>query len=61
MMRRGRKTLISLDSGNWCFGRIVGKRRCESGVRVQLLTHDAGEKIPTFTVAAAGSGNGFAL
>ncbi|MFM1724378.1 MULTISPECIES: enoyl-CoA hydratase [Rhodococcus] len=61
MMRRGRKTLISLDSGNWCLGRIVGKRRCESGVRVQLLGHDAGEKYPTFTVAAANGGNGFAL
>ncbi|NKS65054.1 enoyl-CoA hydratase [Rhodococcus hoagii] len=53
--------MISLDSGNWCFGRIVGKRRCESGVRVQLLKHDADEKVPTFTVAAANSGDGFAL
>ncbi|MCA1004922.1 enoyl-CoA hydratase [Rhodococcus hoagii] len=61
MMRRGRKTLISLDSGNWCFGRIVGKRRCESGVRVQLLNHDAGEKYPTFTVAEQTVGDGFAL
>lgn len=61
MLRRGRKTLVSLDSGDWCLGRIVGKRRCESGVRVQLLKHDAGEKIPTFTVAAANGGDGFAL
>ncbi|NKS65057.1 enoyl-CoA hydratase [Rhodococcus hoagii] len=53
--------MISLDSGNWCFAAIVGKRRCESGVRVQLLKHDADEKVPTFTVAAANSGDGFAL
>ncbi|AVP67184.1 enoyl-CoA hydratase [Rhodococcus hoagii] len=61
MLRRGRKTLVSLDSGDWCLGRIVGKRRCESGVRVQLLEHDADGKVPTFTVAAANGGNGFAL
>ncbi|NKZ74304.1 enoyl-CoA hydratase [Rhodococcus hoagii] len=61
MLRRGRKTLVSLDSGDWLPGRIVGKRRCESGVRVQLLEHDADGKVPTFTVAAANGGNGFAL
>ncbi|MGF7124677.1 enoyl-CoA hydratase [Rhodococcus sp. TAF43] len=61
MMRRGRKTLVALDSGNWCFGRIVGRRRCESGVRVQLLQHDAGGKYPLFAVAESSVGDGFAL
>ncbi|RVW08086.1 enoyl-CoA hydratase [Prescottella agglutinans] len=61
MMRRGRKTLIALDSGDWCFGRIIGRRRGGSGIRVQLLKHDAGEKYPTFTIADAKSGDGFAL
>ncbi|MCL2536644.1 MAG: enoyl-CoA hydratase [Nocardiaceae bacterium] len=61
MMRRGRKTLIALDSGDWCFGRLVGKRRGGSGVRVQLIEHGAGEKYPTFTIADAKAGDGFAL
>lgn len=61
MMRRGRKTLIALDSGTWCFGRIVGKRRCESGVRVQLLEREGAGKYPVFTVAEQTVGDGFAL
>ncbi|QBJ97208.1 enoyl-CoA hydratase [Rhodococcus sp. ABRD24] len=61
MMRRGRKTLVALDSGDWCFGRIVGRRRCESGVRVQLLEHDARGKHLIFTVADSNTGDGFAL
>ncbi|CAM3127086.1 Enoyl-CoA hydratase [Prescottella defluvii] len=60
MMRRGRKTLILLDSGSWRFGRIVGPRRSESGVRVQLLERDGG-KFPIFTVAEQTVGDGFAL
>ncbi|RVW00676.1 enoyl-CoA hydratase [Rhodococcus xishaensis] len=61
MMRRGRKTLVSLDNGDWCFGRVVGPRRGASGFRVQLKKHGAGQKHPTFTIAAPNAGDGFAL
>ncbi|RVW04263.1 enoyl-CoA hydratase [Rhodococcus xishaensis] len=61
MMGRGRKTLIALDSGNWCMARVVGRRRGESGVRVRYLKHRAGDKYPVFTIAEANAGDGVAL
>lgn len=61
MMRRGRKTLVALDSGDWCFARVVGKRRGDSGVRVRLQADGAGSALPTFAIAGPGSGDGFAL
>ena len=60
MMRRGRKTLITLDSGVWQFGRLVGPGCRESGVRVQLAPNPAKGQA-TFVVAAPNSGIGFAL
>ncbi|PTR32068.1 hypothetical protein C8K36_1011116 [Rhodococcus sp. OK519] len=60
MIRRSRKTLVSLDSGTWCFARLVGPGYRASGVRVQPSRHPAKGK-PIFTVAAPNSGVGFAL
>ncbi|MGF7120403.1 hypothetical protein J2X34_000806 [Rhodococcus sp. BE178] len=59
-MFRGRKTLITLDDGGWCFARLVGRQRRESGLRVELV-RPAASKLPTFTVAAPNCGIGFAL
>ncbi|QCQ91245.1 enoyl-CoA hydratase [Rhodococcus sp. SGAir0479] len=61
MMRRGRKTLIALDSGDWCLARVVGPHHGESGVRVRFVEHHAGEKYPTFSFAERDSGDGVAL
>lgn len=61
MMRRGRKTMIALDSGDWCLARVVGRRSRESGVRVQFVMHPEGEKYPTFAIADCDAGDGFAL
>lgn len=59
-MFRGRKTLIALDDGGWCFARLVGRQRRESGVRVEPV-HRTASKLPTFAVAAPTCGIGFAL
>ncbi|QCQ94104.1 enoyl-CoA hydratase [Rhodococcus sp. SGAir0479] len=61
MMRRGRKALVALDSGDWCFARVVGRRRVEPGVRVQLQVGGTGSKLPTFAITDTGAGDGFAL
>lgn len=61
MTRRGRKTLIALDNGEWCLARVVGPRRRESGVRVRFEQHGAGDRHPIFTIAGPGAGDGFAL
>ncbi|WP_137724112.1 enoyl-CoA hydratase [Prescottella subtropica] len=61
MLRRGRKTMIALDSGDWCLARVVGKRSNESGVRVRFVAHRAGERYPTYTIVECNAGDGFAL
>ncbi len=61
MVRRQRKTFVSLDNGVWCPARIVGPQCKESGVRVRPLPHRSRGGMPVFEVAARDSGIGFAL
>lgn len=61
MMRRGRKTLIALDSGAWCLARVIGRQHGKSGVRVRFVEHHTGEKYPTFSIAERDAGDGVAL
>lgn len=61
MLRRGRKTLIALDSGAWCLALVVGRHHGESGMRVRFVEHHSGEKYPTFSIAERGAGDGVAL